>query len=412
MTGTASAGARFSALQYRNFRLVWTGQIVSNVGTWMQNVATGWLVLQLKNSPLWLGLLGLSFALPMIALPLVGGAVVDRVDRVRLLFFTQTCQMLNALALALATWLGLVTVWHILAASFIGATLLAFDNPARNALIPDLVPRRDLMNALSLNGAIFTGAALVGPALAGALLVPLGAAWLFFMNGVSFLAMIGSLLFLRDVPANGGAERKSFAASMFAGIAYGWNNHFLRVLFVLFAFSAVFGRSYQGLLPIFARDIWHGGPKGYGFLLSSSGAGALVGAFGLASLRELRRRERLLIASGLIFSLSLILFAVSPTLFQGSLFLFVAGVSTTVFGTLVATYIQVETPNELRGRVMSLYTVCIIGLPALGALSSGAVAELLGGISGAPRAVLIGAILMGATLAAFAPFILRGGGDG
>src|SRR5512141_3056431 len=150
MAAVVPAEARFAALRHRNFTLLWSGLLVSNVGTWMQNVAQGWLVLQLTDSPLWLGLLGLSFAVPMIAFPLIGGAVSDRVNRIRLLYFTQTGQMLVAFALALLTWLNLVNVWYILIGSFLSSTFLAFDNPARQALIPELVPRRDLLNALSL----------------------------------------------------------------------------------------------------------------------------------------------------------------------------------------------------------------------------------------------------------------------
>src|SRR5436305_1054697 len=190
---------RFAALQSRNFTLLWVGLIVSNAGTWMQNVASGWLVLQLTNSPLWLGLLGLSFALPMMVLPLIGGAVVDRVHRIRLLYITQTGSMLVAFALAILTWLNMVTVWHIFVASFLGAALLAFDNPARQALIPELVPPRDLLNALSLNSATYNGAALIGPALAGAMLGPLGAPALFFVNGVSYLAVLIAVLAMRGV---------------------------------------------------------------------------------------------------------------------------------------------------------------------------------------------------------------------
>ena len=158
---------RFAALSYKNFRVLWSGLIVSNMGTWMQNVASGWLVLQLTNSPLWLGLLGFSFAVPMVILPPFAGAVVDRVHRIRLLFFTQSMQMLNVLVLALLTWSGRVEVWHILVNAFVGAVLLAFDNPARQALFPDLVAPRDLLNALSLNSATYTGAALVGPGMTG-----------------------------------------------------------------------------------------------------------------------------------------------------------------------------------------------------------------------------------------------------
>ncbi len=400
-------GARFPALQSRNFTLLWFGLIVSNVGTWMQNVGTGWLVLQLTNSPLWLGLLGLSFALPMIALPLVGGAVVDRVNRIRLLYFTQTGQMLIAFALALLTWLNLVNVWHILAASFLGAALLAFDNPARQALLPDLVPPGDLLNALSLNSATYNGAALVGPAIAGAMLAPLGAGTLFFINGVSFLSVIFALMAMSNVRTHSGGKRTSLGASMRAGLVYAGQTRFILILLTLSALTAIFGRSYQNLLPAFARDVWHGGPEGYGLLLSAAGGGALVGAFGLASVSRLKRKELVLMGSGLLFGAALIGFALSPTLVAGVVLLFLAGVTSTAFGTMIATFIQLATPNELRGRVMSLYAITLIGLPSLGALGSGASAEMLGGTNGAPRAVLAGAIIVCLMLIVFAPYFSR-----
>ncbi len=398
--------ARFAALQHRNFVLLWVGLIVSNVGTWMQNVAQGWLVLQLTNSPLWLGLLGLSFALPMILLPLVGGAVVDRVDRVRLLFFTQTLMLLNAFALATVTWLGVVNVWHILASSFIWSALLAFDNPARQALVPDLVPPRDLLNALSLNAVTYNGAALLGPALAGALLVPLGAGTLFFLNGVSFLAVIVALFALKDVRthADKGAKHASIGAAMRTGLLYAWRTRLILALLALSTLAAIFGRSYQNLLPIFARDIWQSGPAGYGLLLSAAGAGALVGAFGLAAIRQMSRQGAVMMVNGLVFSASIMAFALSPSLLLGIILLFIAGATTTIFGTLIATFIQLATPNDLRGRVMSLYAITLIGVPSLGALGSGATAEWLGGIQGAPRAVLGGAAILGVVLIFVAPF--------
>ena len=400
-------GARYSALRSRNFSLLWTGLIVSNAGTWMQNVASGWLVLQLTDSPLWLGLLGLSFALPMIVLPLVGGAVVDRVHRIRLLYITQTGSMLLAFALALLTWLNLVNVWHLLAVSFLGAALLAFDNPARLALLPELVPPADLMNAISLNSATYNGAALVGPAIAGALLGPLGAGMLFFLNGVSYLAVIFALLAMRDVRSHGGGKTASLRASMWAGLAHAANHRFILALLALSALAGIFGRSYQNLLPVFARDIWNGGPAGYGILLSSAGGGALVGAFGMASVKSPGKPERVMLVSGLLFGLALFAFALSPNLILGALLLFVSGITSTVFGTMIATFVQLSTPNELRGRVMSLYAITLIGLPSLGALGSGAVAEWLGGIAGAPRAVLAGALVVCLVLIAVTPYFAR-----
>ena len=408
VNSTPTPAPRFTALQHRNFLLLWAGLIVSNVGSWMQNVAEGWLILQLTNSPLWIGLLGLSFALPMIVLPLFGGAVVDRIHRVKLLYVTQTCQLLTSLVMAVLIWTKLINVWHLLAAAFIGAVLLAFDNPARQSLIPDLVPREDLLNAISLNSATYNGSALLGPALAGALLAPLGAGSLFFINAVSFLSVIFALMAMRNVRTHsGGSQQTSLGRAMLSGVVYAWRTRIILALLLISALTAVFGRSYQNFLSIFARDIWHSGAQGYGFLLTSAGAGALVGAFGLAAVRKPQRQGAILIGSGLIFSAVIILFALSPSLLLGVILLFIGGVSSTVFGSIIATFIQVTVPNELRGRVMSLYAITLIGLPSLGAMGSGAFAEWLGGLQGAPRAVLLGGIMVGVVLLGVAPLFWR-----
>ncbi len=407
-TVVPSPPPRFAALQHRNFKLLWAGLIVSNTGTWMQNVAQGWLVLQLTNSPFWLGLLGLSFAVPMIILPLVGGAVVDRIDRIKLLYVTQIGAMLTALVLAILTWTGTVHISYILIASFVSSALLAFDNPARQSMIPELVPQRDLMNAISLNSATYTGAALIGPAIAGMLLAPLGAGTLFFLNALSYLSVIFALSAMSKIPPRSRTTpHASLAKSMLAGLSYAWKNRLILALLGLSALAAIFGRSYQNLLPIFARDIWNGGPAGYGILLSASGGGALVGAFGLASIRNVKRQGLILISSGLIFSLTVILFAISPYFWPGVFLLFIGGIAVTVFGTIISTFIQIMVPNELRGRVMSLYSITLIGLPSLGALGVGSVAEMLGGISGAPRAVLMGGTIVGVILVITAPLFWK-----
>jgi MFS family permease len=403
----AAVPTRFAALRHRNFALLWAGVIVSNVGTWMQNVGQSWLVLQLTNSPLWLGLLGLSFALPMVILPLIGGAVADRVHRVRLLYLTQTGQMLLAFLLAILTWLHLVTVWPILLTSFLGATLLAFDNPARQALVYDLVPPHDLLNALSLNAATYTGAALVGPALAGLMLAPLGAGALFFVNGVSFVAVLIALAAMRKVHSRGSAQAAPLGRSVGAGLAYAWKTRYVLGLLALSALAAIFGRSYQSLLPIFARDIWNAGPAGYGLLLAAAGAGALAGAFGLAALGQAKRHGSTMVVSGLAFGILLILFALSPGFILGLGLLFLAGVAATVFTTVISTQLQLTSPHELRGRVMSLYAITLIGLPSLGALGVGALAEKLGGLQGAPEAVIIGGAVMAAAMLLATPSLWR-----
>jgi MFS family permease len=334
----------------------------------------------------------------MIVIPPFAGAVVDRVHRIRLLYVTQSTQLLTALVLAILTWAGLIQAWHLLVASFVGAAALAFDNPARQALIPDLVRPRDLLNALSLNSATYTGAALVGPALAGVLLGPLGAGTLFFINSVSFFAVLFALVAMREVRTHSGGQGGSLRSSFWSGLSYAWRSRLILALLGLSALSGVFGRSYQNLLPIFGRDIWHAGAEGYGLLLSAAGGGAVLGAFGLASFQRWRHHGAVMLISGFLFCLALAAFSLSPSIMAGLILLFVAGVASTVFSTIISTFIQFEVPNELRGRVMSLYTVTLIGLPSLGALGSGALADLLGGVQGAPRAVLLGSAAMAIVL--------------
>jgi MFS family permease len=421
-TTTSETAGRYPALHHRNFTLIWSGLLVSNMGTWMQNVAQSWLIYKLTgNNALYLGLLGLSFAIPMIVGPPIGGAVADRVDRIKLLYITQSGALLLAALLAVLTWLNAVQPWQILLTTFAGALLLAFDNPTRQALIPELVPRSDLLNALSLNSATYTGAALVGPALAGLLLDIVGPGWLFMGNALSYLAVIGALTRMRDVPK---PERKpvSLRDALFGGFIYAWKEKLILSLLALSALAAIFGRSYQQLLPVFADDVWHSGSSGYGALLSAGGAGALVGAFGMSSIRNIRYQGRVLVISGLIFCVALAAFALSPWFWPGVALLVVVGVTSTVFTTMIATVIQLRVPGQLRGRVISLYAITLIGLPSLGALGVAAVAHALGATmqpgwarlavtlldalqvdaltnrlgpaAGAPRAIVLGALAL------------------
>lgn len=423
---TTSRRVRYPALHHRNFTLIWSGLLVSNMGTWMQNVAQSWLLYKLTgNSTLYLGWLGLSFAIPMILVPPFGGAVADRVDRVRLLYLTQTCSLLLATVLAMLTWADLIRPAHILITTFIGAFLLAFDNPTRQALIPELVPHDTVQNAISLNSATYTGAALVGPALAGVLLDVVGAGWLFMLNALSFFAVIGALRAMRDAPSRS-VKPASFRDSLFGGLVYVVKHRLILLLLGLSAAAALFGRSYQQLLPVFADDIWRTGSFGYGALLSAGGAGALLGAFGVSSLPAIRHQGRVMLISGVTMCLTLLLFALSRSFWLGVVLLLATGIASTVFTTMIATVIQLRVPNELRGRVMSLYAITLIGLPSLGALGIATLARTLaqeqqsggawfvyqllnllqikqltsnlGPASGAPRAVVLGALLLIALL--------------
>ena len=427
MTTPPARPARYPALRHRNFRLIWSGLLVSNMGTWMQTVAQSWLIYKLTgNDPWYLGLLGLSFALPMVLVPPLGGVLVDRVDRVRLLYRTQTGALLLAALLASLTWSGLVQPWHILLTSGAGALLLAFDNPARQSLIPELVPRQDLLNALSLNSATYTGAALVRPALAGMLLNVVGAGWLFMLNAISYLAVIGVLPAMREVPARQQPHQR-LRAALLGGFAYVGRQKLVFALLVLSALAALFGRSYQQLLPVFADGVWQAGASGYGALLSAGGAGALLGAIAMASVPDIRAQGRVLVVAGIVFCVVLGAFALSPW--------FWPSVALTVFTTLIATLIQLEVSGELRGRVMSLYAATLIGLPSLGSLGVAALAKALGGAAspawahparavldllgvdaltrhlggaaGGPRAVVLGALMLLTVLMLSAPAFIR-----
>ncbi|MFN8470833.1 MAG: MFS transporter [Anaerolineae bacterium] len=431
MAATTRRVQRYPALRHRNFTLLWAGLLVSNMGTWMQNVAQSWLIYKLTgNDPIYLGYLGLSFALPMTFLPPVGGMVVDRVDRIKLLYVTQTGSMLAAFVMAILAWTGRVEPWEILLSSFVWSCLLAFDNPARQSLIPNLVPREDLLNALALNSATYTGAALVGPAIAGVLLNIVGAGWLFFLNAVSFLAVIGALALMHHVP-RGHHPPTTMRDALFGGFIYAWRHQLILALLIVSALGSLFARSYQQLLPIFADDIWHAGSSGYGWLLAAGGGGALIAAFVLSSIPQIRHQGKLLLTSGFAMSLSLVAFALSRSFLLGMLTLFIVSAASNVFGTMIATSIQLHVPNQLRGRVMSLYATTLIGLPSLGALAVAAIAVSLGaydqsrlsqaiesvfdvlGINGAtawlgptagaPRAVVLGALMLVAVLIAVTP---------
>jgi len=392
---TAVARPRFAALHSRNFRVLWLGLIFSNAGTQMQNVAQAWLVLQMTNSALSLGFLSLSFAIPMILLPIVGGAVADRVDRITLLKYTQTAGVVLPMVLAAAVASGHLQVWMLYAASLLNATVLAFDNPARQALLPGLVPREDLMNATSLNSAAFTGAALFGPALGGLLLQPLGAPTLFVLNGLSTLVVLAALFSLRDVRNRNEGRVESLFDRLTGGLRFAWRHQTVLAMLALSACVSILGRSYQTLLPVFARDLWHAGASGYGLLLAAPGAGALLGAFGTAALGDIKSKGRFALIANAAFCVALALFSLVPPYAAGLALLLVSGLANTAFGAAIATMLQLHAPGALRGRIMSLYTITIIGMSSFGGLLAGAVAQAIG----APGAVRLGtAVLVVMTL--------------
>lgn len=368
---------RFAALHSRNFRILWFGLIFSNAGAQVQMVAESWLILQLTNSALALGVMSLCFGIPMIILPMLGGAVADRVDRITILKFTQAEEVIVPLAFALIIATGHLQVWMLYMGGLIGGIDLAFDNPARQALLPGLVPPEDLMSATSLNSAVWTGALLFGPALGGVLLSAFGAAWLFAINGTTTIAVLLAIFSLRDVRNRNESREEPMLERLVGGVRFAWGSRGVLALLALTAVTGLLGRSYSTLLPVFARDLWHTGPQGYGLLLAAPGAGSLVGAFGIAAMRDIKHKGRFVIIANVVYSAALALFALVPPFAAGMALLVVAGLASTAFGAAVGTMLQFAAPGPLRGRVMSLYAITVMGAPSLGGLLGGAIAQSL-----------------------------------
>ena len=372
----------------------------------MQSTAQGYLVYELTSSPLALGLLSFSFAIPMLLLPPLGGVLADRVDRLALMKAANVIWIVMTLGLVALTWSGRVEFWHILVLSFLSAVLLAVDNPTRQALVPDLVPRSELMSAISLNSVAFMGASLLGPAIAGQILAafvgadpgvgagtvtgasvaggegaaaggPLfqGAAIVFGLNALSYLAvLVPVLLWIRVPPREREGPATTFGADLLEGLRYVGSRRPLVLLLLLTAVTSIFGRSFGQLMPVFARDVLFVGPDGLGLMYSAPGAGTLIGGLILAALGSVPRR-RLVTGGTVVFTLAVLGFAASRSYPLSIVLLFVTGLAGTAAGASIATLLQMQSPGRLRGRVMSLQTLAIIGMGPLGGLLSGALAE-------------------------------------
>lgn len=372
----------FAALRARNFRLLWLGLFISNAGTWMTSTAEGWLVTDLNpdDAAFSLGLISASFAIPMLALPAVGGAIADRVPRIRLLFTVQCVYVVLSAVLTTLTVTGVIEVWMLMGYALFNGAVLAFDAPTRNALLPDIVTPHQLTSAVSLNSAAFTGAALIGPALAGALIPLVGVGGVFAINTVSYIAVFWALFQLRGIP-DVGRRRTSpdgVLRSIGRGITYVRQSPLLLGLLTVSVITGVFGRSFGPLLAVFARDVFATGSVGFGFLVAAPGLGTLCGAIGLAAIGDVANRGRWIWRAAAIFAVALVLFAAVGIYAVALPLLVLVGGSSTIASALIATLIQIHAPNELRGRLMSFYSLTVIGVPSAGVLLSGTVADLVG----------------------------------
>jgi len=369
--------AMFRSFRYRDFALFWTGNFLSNVGTWMQNLALGWLILVRTNSPFLLGLNGFLGSAPSLVFSLPGGAIADRMNRRKLMIVTQTAMMLLALILAALTSFRVIKIGEILTISFLTGLASALNNPAYQALVPDLVEREDLVNAIALNSAQFNMSRTVGPTLAGLALGSLGAAGCFYLNTVSFLALIIALLAI-TVPSHRVQEGPTVWGAMLEGLRFVGRNRPIIILLSVPSFLSLLGLPFIILMPVFARDLLRVGASGLGYLMGGAGLGAVVAALTLATRNNAEHKGRFILGSATVFSLALILLARAHSFWWAFFLLVVLGVTMVGTLTLTNTTLQVISPPEMRGRIMSLYNLSLLGLAPLGSLQAGAVAQVLG----------------------------------
>ena len=382
-------GRTFAALRHRNYRLWFVGQLVSLVGSWMQITAQGYLVYELTRSPAYLGLVGFANGVPAWLFMLLGGVAADRVSRRRLLIASQTAMMLLAAVLAMLTFSGQVQAWHIVALTFGLGIANAFDAPARQAFVVEMVAREDLGNAIALNSLIFNLASALGPAAAGVLYALLGPGWCFTLNALSFVAVLVALLFMRVAPKAPTTGARSAVAELREGLAYVVGERRVAVLLALVIAMSLFGVSFVTLMPAWAVSVLGGDARTYGFLQSARGVGALLGALILATWSQARAPGRTLSLGSLVFPVLILAFAASRSLPLSLLVLVGVGWGFLVFFNGANLLLQTLTPDHLRGRVMSIYTLTFFGFMPVGSLFAGALAERFG----EPATVALGAAL-------------------
>ena len=378
------------ALRSRNYRLFVGGQLVSLIGTWMQMVAQAWLVYRLTQSTLLLGLVGFASQIPVFLLAPLGGVLADRLDRRRVLVAAQSAMMLLALVLAALTLGGVVRIWHIFTLAALLGVANAFDIPARQSFVVELVERGDLPNAIALNSSMVNGARLVGPAVAGAVVALVGEGWCFLANGLSYIGVIAALILIR-IDGTEGSVRATVSAweSVVEGFEFAWQMAPIRALLMLLGLVSLMGMPYTVLMPVFAEKILGGGPNAYGLLMSAAGVGALVSSGALAARRDIHGLGRWIAASASGFGLCLVLFSMSRSLWLSALVLVPSGFFMMLEMAASNTLVQAMVPDRLRGRVMAVYSMMFMGMAPLGALMAGSLAAPIG----APATVALGGVV-------------------
>jgi len=369
----------FSSLHSRNYRLYFTGQGISMIGTWMQNIALSWLVYRLTGSVFLLGLVGFTSQIPTFVLSPFTGVLTDRYNRLHIMILAQVFFMLQAFTLALLVLFNLIDVWHIIALSVVYGIIMAFDAPARQSLVVELIDDpADLGNAIALNSAIFNGARLIGPAIAGITIAAVGEGICFLINALSFIAVITALLQIKTPVKKAATNPPNFRKSFTEGFLYTFQSVPIRTLIILLAILSLFGLSYIVLLPAYAKEILHGSSDTLGYLMSGLGAGALLGAMYMAARKTVLGLGRIISISTGVLGIAIVLSSFSEKIHLSLFIFFFGGLSMILLLSSVNTMLQTIADEDKRGRVMSFYAMALMGTSPIGNLLAGTIASGIG----------------------------------
>jgi MFS family permease len=377
------------ALKHKNYRLFFTGQIISLTGSWMQQVALSWLVYRISGSAFILGLVGFSSQIPILFLTPFAGVLIDRMNKHRIIIATQVLLMLQAFILTFLVFSDIVEVWQIIILNIFLGAVNAFDLPARQSFVIEMVEKReDLSNAIALNSSIFNSARLAGPSIAGILISVTGEGICFLINGISYIAVIAALLLMTIKPHQLEAKHSDIFQGFKEGIKYTFGFIPIRIILLMIALISIVGMPYTILMPIFAKEILHGGPHTLGFLMGAIGVGALCGAFYLASRKSVLGLGKVIGIAAASFGIGLIFFSLSTNFILSMILLMLTGMSMMVQMSSSNTILQTIVEDKMRGRVMSFYTTAFVGMAPFGSLIAGSLASEIG----APNTLIIGGI--------------------
>lgn len=366
----------FRALRHRQYLVFWSGNFVSNIGSWMQNVAQGWLVYELTHSPFWLGVVGFAQQIPSLLFSLLAGVVADRSARRKVLLFTQTVMMLLAALLAALAYFKIVLVGHMVAIAFVAGTIMAFNAPTYQAAIRDLVKEEDTLNAIALNSIQFNLSRVLGPSAAGIAIALAGVSVCFFLNALSYVPLLFVTARVQfPERRNSGKENPGFRADVAEAFDYLRTNKDVMTIILLVAMVGMFGLPYLTMMPAFAHDVLHVGAKGLGYLVASAGIGALLGGIHLAQLKSHEKRGPLVLLAGIIFFTAILCFSLSRNALLSCALLAIAGGGVVNCAATVNSLIQTKVPDHIRGRVLSMHTMAFLGFTPLGSLLVGWLAE-------------------------------------